>query len=145
VVGDHGARVYGAADIPLTSYEIPILFLAPGRLAPGRIDTAATQLDIAPTVLGMLGEPYQAPFYGQNLLALDPGADRALLFNHNHDVGALRGEQMVVLGLHGQVTGFRWDAESKTLVNEAADPGLTELATAYFQVAYEQFRDGFYR
>src|SRR3546814_9420983 len=39
IVADHGARVYGAADVPLHSYEIPILILAPGHLPPGRSDT----------------------------------------------------------------------------------------------------------
>src|SRR3546814_2830090 len=39
IVADHGARVYGAADVPLHSYEIPILILAPAHLPPGRSDT----------------------------------------------------------------------------------------------------------
>src|SRR3546814_5408102 len=51
IVADHGARVYGAADVPLHSYEIPILILAPGHLPPGRSDTLISQLDIAPTVM----------------------------------------------------------------------------------------------
>src|SRR3546814_17294223 len=54
--------VYGAADLPLHSYAIPILILAPGHLLPGRSDTLISQLDIAPTVMGLLGLPYQAPF-----------------------------------------------------------------------------------
>jgi phosphoglycerol transferase MdoB-like AlkP superfamily enzyme len=35
VMGDHGARVYGAATIPLASYQVPILMIAPGILPAG--------------------------------------------------------------------------------------------------------------
>jgi phosphoglycerol transferase MdoB-like AlkP superfamily enzyme len=60
VVADHGARVYGKADIPLDSYEIPLMIYAPKHLAPQRVDTLMTQIDVAPTVLGLLGLPYDA-------------------------------------------------------------------------------------
>ena len=55
VVADHGARVYGKAEIPLETYEIPLLIYSPKHLAPRQIDTLMTQIDIAPTVLGLLG------------------------------------------------------------------------------------------
>ncbi|OQW91288.1 MAG: hypothetical protein BWK79_17245, partial [Beggiatoa sp. IS2] len=68
VVADHGARVYGKAEIPLNSYEIPLLIFAPSHLSPSKIEREISQLDIAPTVLGLLGLEYEAPFFGQNVL-----------------------------------------------------------------------------
>ena len=65
VVADHGARVYGSEKIPLPSYEIPLLIMAPGRLAPQQIASPVSQMDIAPTVMGLLGFPYSAPFFGK--------------------------------------------------------------------------------
>ena len=35
LMGDHGARVYGASEIPLPSYEVPVLFYAPGFIPAG--------------------------------------------------------------------------------------------------------------
>src|SRR6185312_5377459 len=58
IVADHGARVYGHEEIPLKSYEIPMLFYSPQHLRPGEVDALTTQIDIAPTVLGLLGLPY---------------------------------------------------------------------------------------
>ncbi len=55
IVADHGARVYGREDIPLKSYEIPMVFYSPKHLRPARVDSLTTQIDIAPTVLGLLG------------------------------------------------------------------------------------------
>jgi len=147
VVGDHGARVYGAADVPLYTYEIPILFLAPGRLAPREVSTPISQLDIAPTVLGMLGEPYEAPFFGQDVLSGDAPAaeDRALLFNHNHDVALLRGNEMVVFGLRQNVDSYTYDRSRRTFTPLPPAPDLVELTTAYYQTADELFHSGLYR
>ncbi|MEZ4484640.1 MAG: hypothetical protein R2864_08595 [Syntrophotaleaceae bacterium] len=54
-------------------------------------------MDIAPTVLGLLGFGYTAPFYGQDVLGLRrPGREHPILFNHNHDVALLNEGRMVV-------------------------------------------------
>ena len=68
VAADHGARVYGAEQIPLKTYEIPLMIYSPKHIAPRRVDALMTQIDIAPTVLGLLGMPYEAPFFGQDAL-----------------------------------------------------------------------------
>ena len=47
VVGDHGARVYGAEQIPAESYRIPAFFLTPAAADRGTvIDRVASQVDL---------------------------------------------------------------------------------------------------
>lgn len=147
IVADHGARVYGAADIPLNSYEIPLLILAPGRIAPARIDTLASQIDIAPTVMGLLGLPYDAPFFGQDVLHWQGGA-RTLLFNHNHDVALLRAGELAILGLNrkAEVLSYhrRAGPPSKAVDDfhpAPFDADLVDLATAYYQTGYRLFTE----
>ncbi len=137
IVADHGARVYGRAQIPLDSYEIPLLIVADG-LEPKKVDVLTSQLDIAPTVLGLLGLPYEAPFFGQNVLALG-GHSHPLLFNHNHNVALYRDGELAVLGLKQQATTYRYDRKNNTFSELAPDKELIDLATAYFQTAFEQF------
>lgn len=140
VVADHGARVYGRAEIPLKSYEIPLLVIAPGAIEPSRVETPVSQLDVAPTVLGLLGLPYEAPFFGQDVLA--GPASHPLLFNHNHKVALYQDGEIAVLGLQQSAETYRYDMESDTY-SAMASPNreLIELATAYYQTAFEQFRD----
>ena len=102
VAADHGARVYGAEQIPLKTYEIPLLIYAPKHIAPQRVDALMTQIDIAPTVLGLLGLPYEAPFFGQDALRA-PTDHRIAFFNHNHDVAIYRDGRMVASGWHKEV------------------------------------------
>lgn len=145
VVGDHGARVYGAAQIPLHTYTVPILFYAPERLPAARVDVLTSQIDIAPTLLGLLGVSYEAPFFGQNVLALPPDTDRTLLFNHNHDVALLRGDEMVVLGLHRAVDSYRVADNGRDMTPIETNPELADLAIAYYQTAYDLFEQHLYR
>ena len=149
IVADHDARVYGAADVPLHSYEIPLLILAPGLVAPGTVDTPTSQIDIAPTVMGLLGLSYDAPFFGQDVLHWH-GGERSLLFNHNHDVALLRGGEFAVLGLNRSaetLSYFRRPGPASRDVDEfhpaPYDESLIDLATAYYQTGYRLFtQDG---
>ncbi|MGE4403616.1 MAG: LTA synthase family protein [Desulfobulbus sp.] len=143
VVADHGARVYGSERIPLPSYEIPLLIMAPGHLLPRQVAAPISQMDIAPTVMGLLGLPYTAPFFGQNVFAQKDNS-RILLFNHNHDVALYQNDKLVVLGLHNLVQTYQYRLGSDQLKEIPQDPGLTDLATAYYQTAFRLFREHAY-
>ena len=140
VVADHGARVYGKVEIPLKTYEIPFMIWSPAHIKPRRVDVLTGQIDIAPTLLGLLGIPYTAPFFGQNVLAPDPGP-RIALFNHNHDIALYRDGKMVVLGLQKKSTTYAYDKASNTFTLLPRDAELEDLAIAYYQTAFEMFRN----
>jgi len=138
VVADHGARVYGREKIPLRTYEIPLLLYAPRHVEPRRVDTLMTQIDVAPTVLGLLGLPYEAPFFGQDVLHM-PAAARLAFFNHNHDIAVLRNGTIVVYGLRHSVDTYRYDAALDRYSPAPRDLELERLGVAYFQTAFELF------
>lgn len=144
VVADHDARVYGKEQIPLRHYRIPLLVLAPGEAKPRIVATATSQIDIAPTVMGLLGLPYQAPFYGQDVLHIPADQPRPILLNHDHDVGLLLGDRLAVFGLQKEIHCYRVDAEDK-LTPIANAPTLSDLGTAYFQTAFELFQGREYK
>ncbi|MEK6551128.1 MAG: LTA synthase family protein [Pseudomonadota bacterium] len=134
-LGDHGARVHGSQEIPIRSYEIPVLFYAPGLIAQGRrVDQLGSQMDVAPTILGLLGIDHESRFVGRDLLRTKPSEARAL-FSHNRDVGLLRGNRLAVLGVRQSIEVYEGDprrAEFRRLP-PGADPELVADAIAYFQ------------
>lgn len=144
VLGDHSARVYGAARIPLATYRVPVLLLAPGRLAPRRDATRMSQLDLAPTLLGLLGLPYSAPFFGRDVLRF-PDEHRAMLFNHNYSVAMWRDDQVVVLEPGKVATAYDFDPATSEMRMVSGDADMTKLAAAYFGTAYDLFHGGRYR
>ncbi|HET8692769.1 MAG TPA: LTA synthase family protein [Steroidobacteraceae bacterium] len=143
VAADHGARVYGAEEIPLRTYEIPLMIWSPKHVPPRRVDTLMTQIDLAPTVLGLLGLPYEAPFFGQDALRA-PAEGRVAFFNHNHDVAIYRDGELVVFGLGRRAETYRYDPGSDRYSPAPPDPALERLGIAYFQTAYELFESGRY-
>jgi arylsulfatase A-like enzyme len=138
VVADHGARVYGSQQIPLPSYRIPMVVLGPAVVpGPRRVGVLGCQLDVAPTVLGLIGRPYVSLFFGSDLLR--EGRPRRVLMHHNRSVGIFRDERLAVFGLNRSVAWYRGDPRSGTLepVGEpdAVARGVTEEGMALFQVA----------
>ncbi len=138
IVADHGARVYGKAEIPLRTYEIPLLIYSPGHIAPQEVETLMGQVDIAPTVLGLLGLPYEAPFFGQDVLHT-PDAERIALFSHNHDIAIYRDGRLTVLGLNSPSRTFSYDRATDSYAPLPLDREQERLAIAYYQTAYELF------
>jgi phosphoglycerol transferase MdoB-like AlkP superfamily enzyme len=139
VVADHDARVYGSELVPMRHYRIPLLMLAPDHLKPQLVQTRIGQMDIAPTVMGILGMPFSAPFYGQDVLHWPAGRERPILINHGRDVALLVGKKLAVLGLHKSVSVFDYDGRSHDMHRSAVDPALVDLATAYYQTAFDLF------
>lgn len=144
LMGDHGARAYGAAEVPLASYHVPILFLAPGALEPGRIGTLASSLDVPATILARLGYPEPPTFFGRPLLA--EGAGGRALMTHNNEVALLAGDRMAVLGLHGSSQVFGCDEAlvscDRELPADAPSKELVEDAIAYYEGADLLYRSG---
>jgi arylsulfatase A-like enzyme len=149
VVGDHGARVYGSEAIPVRSYRIPGLFLAPDPALRGRrLDVLASQIDLAPTLLSLAGRACEAPFFGTDLLRNPEAAGRAFV-HHDRDVGLLTEDTLVVLGLKKTThvyTRVPGNVDAFELVPDAArtpaQEGLVSDAIAVFQTADELYRAG---
>ena len=143
VVADHGARVYGEQSIPIHSYEIPLLIVGPAVVdRPGRVGKLGCSLDVAPTLLGLIGRPYETTFFGQNLLRPEE-TGRALL-NHNRDVGLLAAERLVVLGIMKGAEFYHGEpklTEMKPLQwLEPSDGELENDTIAFYQVADDLYR-----
>jgi phosphoglycerol transferase MdoB-like AlkP superfamily enzyme len=142
VVADHGARVYGSQTIPINSYQIPCLVVGPSVVnEPRRNNTPGCQLDVAPTILGLLGRPYETVFFGHDLQHVPAEQTRSMI-NHNRSIGLYRGERLVTFGLNKIVdayTGTPWAGFNPLVPPDATAQPLIEEATALFQVADELY------
>jgi phosphoglycerol transferase MdoB-like AlkP superfamily enzyme len=149
VVADHGARAYGKQSIPIRTYEIPLLIAGPAVVpAAARVSRLGSSLDVSPTILGLIGRPYETLFFGHDLLGCPPDHDRALL-NHNRDIGLLAHERLVVLGLMKTEEFYQGDpkrVEMSPLAQPADSDGeLEKDAIALYQVADDLYTHLRYR
>jgi phosphoglycerol transferase MdoB-like AlkP superfamily enzyme len=141
VVADHGDRVYGKQTIPINSYEIPLVILGPAAVKePSRVSQLGCSLDVAPTILGLIGRPYETMFFGRDLLQ-GSGAGRVFL-NHNRDIGMMTGERMFILGLMKTSELYAGNPKQREMSHQdpaPADQDLEEDTIAIFQVADELY------
>lgn len=97
VVADHNSRVYGASLVPIERFRIPGLILG-GSIVPGRHTGIASQIDLGPTLLSLIGMSAEHPMVGRDLtrpdLAAEPG--RAMM-QYYASQAYLEDEQVVVL------------------------------------------------
>ena len=71
-VADHCAASAGKSKIPVYRYHIPAIVYAPKIISPQRVDTLASQIDLAPTLLSMLGLAAEEHFVGRDILSMAP-------------------------------------------------------------------------
>jgi phosphoglycerol transferase MdoB-like AlkP superfamily enzyme len=138
-VGDHGPRVAGAAQVPVERFRVPMLFYAPGHVQAGRNDTLGSSMDMAPTLLGLLGWSYDSPFFGVDLRHVPAGGGRVAMA-HNYSVAYGKDGKVVVLGPQHDLAGYTMKPGPYPLTPVAApDPGLATHAIAATQTAHRMF------
>lgn len=142
IVADHDDRVFGSEFVPIDHFRIPGVLIAPG-LAPRRESRIASQIDLMPTILPLLGVPLETPGIGQNLFAESlTGPGRALMqYGMNN---ALMVGDAVVVHLPGKpALHFRY--RNGALQAGPANPVLEHLALAYLSVAHDLYAEELYR
>jgi len=68
IVADHCASSAGRTELPLDRYRIPCLIYA-DFLEAEQIDKLASQIDVMPTVMGLLNFSYESKFLGQDIFS----------------------------------------------------------------------------
>ncbi len=138
-VADHTHRGRGKMDLPPRNYLIPMVVWAPGKIAAGTVEHIASQIDVAPTILGLMNVPYESRFFGSDMLSPD-APQRALLANY----------QTVGWYEHGRVIELKPNARSRVVdartgIEQSTDAEaerMTTEAISYYQVASEAFGSG---
>ena len=68
IIADHCASSSGKTELPMDKYRIPAFIYAPGFIEPQKIDKLVSQIDLMPTVLGILSFKYESKFFGKDVL-----------------------------------------------------------------------------
>ncbi|MCU0073964.1 LTA synthase family protein [Pseudomonas koreensis] len=138
-VADHTAGSAGKEDLPISNYQIPLFIYAPKLIEPRENAQLASQIDLAPTLLGLLNLDYQSTFFGRNLLQDNPLPPRVVVGNYQH-LGLFDGKDLAILsprqGLRRHDDALTESRESKA----ASDDPLISRAITYYQTASYGFK-----
>lgn len=133
VVADHCASSAGKQALPVTGYHIPMIIYSPGNIAPQEIRSLTAQIDIAPTLLGLLNFSYKTKFFGQDIFRTAPEKQRAFLSTYQ-GLGFLKHDTLVVQSPVKKVKTYQPDFTTGDAREIEGDTTLTREAIAYYQV-----------
>lgn len=141
VVADHNSRVYGPSVIPIERFHIPGLILGGAITAPDRIKSVASQIDLAPTLISLMGVSGEHPLIGRDLS--DP-VQRArpgrAIMQFDKIQAYMEGTDVAVLQPDRPPRVMRY-SDGILQDNKTPNPGLVEMAQAharYAQWAYQR-------
>ncbi len=138
IVADHCAGSDGRTALPVDRYHIPLFVYSPAHVQPQRIERLVGQIDVAPTLLGLLNWSYDSRFFGKDILRMGDADERALLSNYQH-LGLLDRQRLVVLS-PGNKASVLEPADSRLARPLAADSALLEPALGLYQGAARVYR-----
>lgn len=138
-VADHCASVAGKTKLPIANYRIPMVFYAPQMLAPGVYARMASQIDIAPTLLDLLGAKGDDHFFGQSLFESEPLPSRAFVSNYQ-ELGYYKNDVLTVLSPKQKVEAFHIDPQTFAATPVSPQTALVDETIAYYQTGSRAFR-----
>lgn len=145
-VADHDASVAGGVDIPVQDYLIPAIFFNPHLIQPGKLEILASQIDVAPTLLAMLGFSYKSKFFGEDLYSTSP--QRAYLGTYQK-VAKFEPGRLIILSPGHVIEMQELDQNHKvksrsTIMSNGRDllPAPVRETIAIYQTASDLFTQG---
>lgn len=95
IVSDHCASSSGKTELPMDKYHIPAMIYAPGFIQPTNNNKLMSQIDLMPTLFGILNFNYKDKFYGQNVLK-DDYKPRAFIATYQ-DLGFIKDNVLTII------------------------------------------------
>ena len=144
IVADHCSKSAGKTDLPVNRYHIPCLIYAPQLVKPRIEGRLVSQIDLAPTILGLMNLSYTSRFFGYDINRLAPGKERVFISTYQ-DMGYIRDGKLVILSPQRRVKTFRPDFTTGANVPEKVSDSLVNEAISWYQGASFLYRSGWYK
>ena len=144
IMSDHCGSSAGRSELPAHQYHIPLIIHNPTLFKPRVVETLTSQVDFAPTLLGLLGWSYDSRFFGKDALRMDPAEGRALIGNYQK-LGLIRGDRLVVLSPQKGASAYRFVHGSESQEPIDMDQALLRDAITYYQTASHLYENGLNR
>ena len=134
IVSDHCAGSAGSVELPVTGYQIPLLIFSPKNVQPTLVSDLTAQIDIGPTILGMLGFSYTSKFFGQDVLNT-PKEKRNAFISTYQGLGFIKDGQLIIQSPVRKVNQYSPDFRNGTATITNTNDSLVKMATSFYQAA----------
>lgn len=141
IVADHCSGSAGTTNLPVDKYHIPMMIYSPAHVTPGKMERMMSQIDIGPTLFGLLNFSYTSKFYGYDMTKLEPGRERVFISTYQL-LGFIRNDQLVILAPQQKNDALTIDWTDKSATPSATNAELVMESIAWYQAASYSFKNG---
>jgi phosphoglycerol transferase MdoB-like AlkP superfamily enzyme len=141
---DHCSSSAGKSELDVTKFHIPALVYNPLLVPTRTVTRLCSQIDVMPTVFGLLNWNYDTLSYGHDVLspANESLPERAFISNYQK-IALLHHDSLAILQPKQQNSIYNCDLKSGTLTPFSdANPQILQDAAAYYQSASWLFGSG---
>lgn len=141
ITADHCASSAGKTGLPVNQYHIPLLIYSPEHIAPAINTRLMSQIDLAPTLLGLLNFSYRSKFFGYDINALEPGRERAFIGNYQ-EIGYLTEGGLTTLSTQKKSSAYSVNWEDGSAEHKTPDAEELLRTKTYYQTASWLYNNG---
>jgi len=141
IVADHCSKSAGKTDLPVNRYHIPCIIYAPQLIKPSIESRLVSQVDLDPTLLGLMNMNYTSRFLGYDIYKLPAGNERAFISTYQ-DLGYIKNGRLVILSPQKKIRMFNANMTTGLNTPIITSDSLADEAIAWYQGASFLYHNG---
>ena len=144
IVADHCSKSAGKTDLPPNRYHIPCLIYSPALIDPKLENRLTSQIDLVPTILGLMNLNYTSRFMGYDIYKVAAANDRVFISTYQ-DMGYIKNDTLVILSPQKKVAMYKTDLSTGLSRQIPLSDQLKNEAIAWYQGASFLFKNKAYK
>ncbi len=144
VIADHDSRVGGASLVPIPRFHIPGVILGDG-IAPRKDPRIVSQIDMAPTLLSLMGISADYPMLGKDLTRMPADWPGRAIMQYDKNFALMRGKDVVILQPERAPEGFIYEDATETLTPAPQPDTMKDAALGLVLWGSLAYQQGLYR
>ena len=113
IVADHCASSAGKTELPMDKYRIPGMIFSEGFIQPREFNQLMSQIDIMPTLFGLLNFNYESKFLGQDVFS--PSFQPKAYIATYQDLGLIKDDYLTVISTNKKVKQYQLKMQRSAL------------------------------
>lgn len=138
VIADHCASSAGKDEIDVANYHIPAMIYGK-NIQPQKIQKLCSQIDVFPTLFGLLNWKYESNFYGQNVL--DAHFEPRTFVGTYLKLGYMKNDEIMILSNQKKNHFYKWNESNNSLSKLPMNNSFLEESISMYQTADYLFKN----
>ncbi|MGL5041439.1 MAG: LTA synthase family protein [Aeromonas sp.] len=127
VIADHDSRVGGASLVPIPRFHIPGVIVGAG-IEPKKDPRVVSQIDMAPTLLSLMGVSGDYPMLGKDLTQMPANWPGRAMMQYDKNFALMQGNNVVILQPERAAEGYIYNPTTEKLTPAKQPEALKEQA-----------------